>query len=297
MRMSAILRWVGVRFAHVLMVGIAALGLWSLDPVPASAQLELSTAVEPTMLEYPQQRVLTYRLAMATGDREERLSVAPGSLPFANRLPVTLEGPGVLGRGIHQDPAAASSDCPRHRTATGAFQYYVVTLPAHSTSVLVSPYRLVAAPWPHTDLRLTYSFDSFSPVPSTPITFLGSPGLRSPQPKLTGVTGVQIRLSTRPLSKIGVPARVRLGKSILIRGRTDPAVRGNRIVVRASHTVGSRRAVTVTVARVRVAADGRFRVRWRPRSRGTYGVYAVYHSQRAALSNDSTPCNLPFTVR
>lgn len=282
----------------MMMMGwIAACGALLTDAVSASAQVALSTAVQPTELTYPQQRVLTYRLTMTTGDRAERLSVAPSPPPFANRLAVTLQGPGGLGYGIHADPAPLSDDCPRHRTSIGAFQYYTVSLPPNSTSVLVSAYRLIAAPWPHADLRIKYSFDSFSPDPSSPITFVGPSDLQSPRPVLKGVSGVRITLTTPPLSKIGAPARLRLGDSILIRGRSDPGVRGDRIIVRASRSAGSRRTVTSTIARVRVAANGRFSVRWRPRSRGTYGLYALYHSQRPTLSNDSTPCNLPLVVR
>lgn len=132
-------------------------------------------------------------------------------------------------------------------------------------------------------------------MPSNPITFVGPPRLRSPQPTLTGRSGVQITLTTRPRSTLTAPARVRLGRSVLVRGQTNPAVAGERIILRASRSAGSRRAFTV--ARARVAPDGRFSVRWRPRRRGTYGLYAIYRSQRAQLSDDSSPCNLPIAVR
>lgn len=103
----------------------------------ALAQVDLATAVQPTVLAYPQQRVLTYRLSMTTGDSEQRLSVAPGVVPFANRGAVSLEGPGVLSLGIHGDPGPFAGECPRHRVTTGAFQYYTIALPPNSTSVLV----------------------------------------------------------------------------------------------------------------------------------------------------------------
>src|SRR4051794_40185277 len=85
--------------------GLMALVCWFLScAVSASPQVEFSTAVEPAQITYPQQRNVTYRLTMTTGDREERLSVAPGGIPFADGGEVTLEGPGTLGFGIHGDP-------------------------------------------------------------------------------------------------------------------------------------------------------------------------------------------------
>jgi hypothetical protein len=253
----------------------------------------LSTAVEPAQITYPQQRTVTYRLMMTTGDREERLSVAPGGIPFASGGAVTLEGPGRLGFGIHGDPGPLPPGCSRSRLGTQLSRFYTVALPPRSTSILVSQYMLIAAPWPGTDLRLRYSFDSFSPQPSAPITFLGPQGLSSPRPALAGITGVRLTLTTRPPSSLEHPARVRLGHSVLIRGHADPGIAGDRIVLRASRR--SRRPLTI--ARARVRPDGSFAARWHPTRRGTYGLYAIYHSQRLSRSNASTPCDVPLTVQ
>ncbi|MEJ7775781.1 MAG: hypothetical protein WKF72_13330 [Nocardioidaceae bacterium] len=57
------------------------------------------------------------------------------------------------------------------------------------------------------------------------------------------------------------------------------------------------RTRTVTLARMRVAGDGRFSARWRPRRRGIYILHAVYRSRRASLSDASTLCDIPVEVR
>lgn len=61
-----------------------------------------------------QQRLLTYRLTMTTGEEQERLSVAPSDLAFSARRPVTLEGPVTLGYRIHADPGPRQPECGAH---------------------------------------------------------------------------------------------------------------------------------------------------------------------------------------
>jgi hypothetical protein len=288
-RLSAILR----RMMRAP-IGLMALVCWFLScAVSASAQVELSITVEPAQISYPQHRTVTYRLTMTTGDREERLSVAPGGIPFANGGEVRLEGPGTLGFGIHGDPPPMRPGCSRSRVGTQLLRFYTVALPPASTSVLVSPYMLIAPPWPGSDLRLRYSFDSFSPQPSAPITFLGPKDLSSPRPTLAGLTGVHLTLTTRPNSSLQHPARVRLGHNVLIRGHADPGIAGDRIVLRASR----RNQRPVTIATTRVRPDGTFAATWHPTRRGTYGLYAIYHSEREIRSNASTPCDVPLTVQ
>ena len=257
--------------------------------------MELSTATEPARLDYPQQRLLTYRLTMTTGAQPQRLSVQPSDPPFSARQPVTLEGPGTLGYGIHADPGPRQLECPRDRTPIMPGQFYTVSLPAHSTSVLVSRYALLRAPWPGADLSVRYAFDSFSPIPSEPITFTSPAVLHSPKPVLGGVSGVRITLSTRPAAKVGFPGSIVLGQSVLIVGRTFPRLPGQVIVLRASRYPASVKARTI--GHVRIRPDGSFQMRWRPQRRGSYGIYAVYRSRSPQLSNDSTPCNLPIRVR
>lgn len=261
----------------------------------AHADVTLSAAVEPARLDYPKQRVLSYRLTMTTGEQQERLSVAPSPVPFSARQPVTLEGPGTLGFGIHGDPSPRPPECPRERTPITSFQHYTVTLPPRSTSVLVSPYTLVRAPWPAADMRVSYSFDSFPRIPTEPITFMGPSGLRSPQPALTGVSGVRITLATRPIARLGKPGTIRLGKAVSVRGHTTPRLPGQVVVLRAARQQAGARPFTI--ARVRAGREGDFRLRWRPPRRGTYGIYALYLSQRPALSDGSSPCNLTIRVR
>ena len=276
---------------RLVLVSAASFGVLLAAAVTASAQVQMSTAVEPAVLAYPQQRVLTYRLTMTTGEREERLSVSPQHIPFARPGPLTLEGPGTLQRlPIHGDPAPPGPGCPRIRTPSLPTYYYTVVLPPRSTSVLVSPYRLIAAPWRGTDLRLLYDFTTFDPATHK---FVGPPALRSPQPVLTGVSGVRITLTVRPISTFARP--LRLGRAVLVHGRTQPAVGGDRIVLRALSYTRDPRVFTVAIVKVR--GDGRFSFRWRPRQRGSYDLYAIYRSQRPQLSNDSTPCNEYIRVR
>lgn len=273
----------------------------------SQASVRLSTSVVPAKLTFPRQRTLTYRLTMTTGSQEERLAVGLNRIPFANAIGRKLEGPARYrpnANSVHGDPALYPRECPRHHLdIVPSFPADVIDLPPRSTSILVAKYRLAAAPWPHTDLRMHYGFgadSSFSSDPSAPLTFT-SPDLFSPRPVLAGARGVHITLATRPggyktnaFPRVPLP-HINLGRSVAVRGRTDPAVAGDRIVIRATRWPNGPHPFTI--GRPLVDAHGRFSMRWRPRHRRTYGIYAIYRSQHPTLSDDSTPCNQPIRVR
>lgn len=244
---------------------------------------------------------------MTTGSQEERLAVNLNSIPFAIPVGGTLEGPATYRprtSGLHGDPGLPPPECSRHHFYNPGAGYppSVIDLPPQSTSVLVAKYRLVGAPWAHTDLRMRYSFladSSSSSDPSASLTFK-SPDLFSPRPVLAGVRGVPLTLATLPGYKTttfpeGPLPHISLGKSVVVRGRTDPAVAGDRIIIRA--TLWPNGPHPFTIGRPRVDAHGHFAMRWRPRHRQTYGIYAVYRSQHPSFSDESTPCNLPILVR
>jgi hypothetical protein len=116
--------------------------------------------------------------------------------------------------------------------------------------------------------------------------------------RVTGRTGVHIRLRSRPrLEQDRFPGPfLAAGRSVAIRGSTEPPVaRGRvRVSVLAHPADGGLDDVPVGVARTDAA--GRFRLDpWLPPFAGTYLVQAAYRHPAAGRVADRA-CDLHFTV-
>jgi len=79
------------------------------------------------------------------------------------------------------------------------------------------------------------------------------------------------------------PPSVAFGKDVLVSGKTDPAVAGQRMTIRAARMGGRG---PKDLATVRIGGDGTFGYRWRPAVLGDYAIGALYRSQSPALADD-----------
>jgi hypothetical protein len=283
--------WRGAR-SWALVMALA--GLCASAPSPAAAaQFEASTI--PTEAVFPSTREISYRIDVLAGTSDESfvLTQAPPSWPQggvragapAYHVQTSLEGSGELIPGsIAASPPGPSRGlvlpCDgAERFAPGppfGARRDLVRLPAGARATLVTTWRLsTQAPFSSTDYRprITATVDNMSQL------------ILLPSPQIAGPTGVPIRLL-----KAG-PGDA--GKIVRVRGRTAPALVGQRLSLRVTGPVRpSARPVVATpeqfrtIARIRVDRLGRFDYRWRPRRPGLYGAYATYLGQPPAVLRD-----------
>ena len=263
--------------------------------------------MSPSSIAYPGTTRVTYRLVMRSGAEAER---------FGLTLEVPRFGRGLRGEGSPIAPKSISLAGParfgawsdeHHLPACSPFanifhgyelepREYEVTLPRRSLSTLTAVYYTGATPpWPNLDYRLTF-------IASPRMPFGGRGTLertyvvRPPRPSLRGRTGVRIAFSTSPRSS---PTggwrlrRIRSGRRVVIRGRTNPRIPGQ--FIRLAYLAPGRERLW-TLARVRVNRRGHFAFRrWRPRRRGYYELWAFYRRQRRHLVSDHA-CPRAFRV-
>ena len=283
----------------------AALLAFSL-PTPAGAAT-YTTTVSPNPFFYPATARLVYRLHVTTGAAPERLWVSvggnqsrpgggpgfPGEGKFMKLEPMTLEGPGTV---LDRRELALVSDrfcTPAFPDTRGRESFTTPTLmaeiPANSTAAIVLPARpFENAPWRSMDLSVEFLVGP---------TAGSAHVVRSPSPINVGRHGVPISFRADPagagplwgacLSLAGGAAlplpSVPLGTEVSLGGKTDPAVAGQAMTIRAARR-GER--APVDLARVRIQGDGSFRYRWRPTALGDYALGALYRSQSPALADD-----------
>lgn len=265
---------------------------------PAEA-VTFEASTSPAEVAFGSTREVTYRIDMVGGPVDEVVDFqqSPPSWPHPVARPGTpaypigtsLEGPGDLMPGpiaVVSPPALASRGlilrCGGGVFASPEFgaRTAKVRLPAGARSTLVMTWQLSnLPPFPSTDYRPRVTAASGGQTQTVVL----------PQPRVVGPTGVSLRLLGDP------PGRA--GRTLRIRGRTDPALAGERISLRLVGPVSARREPAVvatpgrfrTVARVRVDRLGRFEYRWRPSRGGFYGAYPVYLGKPGILRDRACP--------
>jgi len=306
-----------------LLVRLAAAGslsvLWLAAVAPAGlANVSVSgTLVTPTHLT-ASTHVVLYYLELHSGTSEERFAVTLTPPPFATvgGLPegesidgptdIALQGPGTLGMTITTPSVITPcSDRPAafHGYATGAASVDVLLPPDSNTTLAVRYNTGRRAPWVDSDFRLKFTVEPFlagtypasSPFAAgATVTTAASDTTRGPL--VTGKIGAHILLSTSPVqskSNPYAPKTISANTVVRITGRLLPAEPGRRIVLEWAQAGGSLRPLAV----VHTGAQGHFRATaWRPRSPGTYELWASYQKHPGGLLADSTSCPLRFTV-
>jgi hypothetical protein len=274
-------------------------GLW---PAFVHAEISFRATMSPNTVRYPETRRIVYQLQMTTGAREERFTVELDPPSFGAGL--REEGATVFPLSVRLDgPGSMSIASREHATLACSFhgyepqiESYRVAIPAQSSSTLTARFATgISPPWPSLDFRVRFRILP-SYAPGDPGTLSRSQTVLPPAPRLRGKTGVQILFATKPRSSplpVANVRRIRLGRPIAIRGRTEPSLRGQLIRLRFRGPNARRPRL---LARVRVGRRGRFQFRsWRPARPGYYQLWAVYRPQRSRLVADRT-CPRVFRV-
>ena len=282
-RSTAVLATIGI--------GLAAIALAA---GPAKASLTFRSSVTPTLVTFPGEQEIAYRLDISNA----------GTRPlaeFAVRLEVPVYGDVARGRSSEGSPISLkevqATDGLVVQERTEIFGYapcspsggraavpgphgyephnveLELALPDGLTGALIATYQTGrSAPWlstPHIPRALLLhgpDVQSGTPVEIQP-----------PSYRFSGQTGVRIdlRLATRSASP---------GERVLIRGSTRPRVRRQRLRLRVLRP-NARRLRTLAV--VRTDRRGRFRyAEWRPQRRGTHEFWAFYRTQSPRLTDD-----------
>lgn len=277
----------------IAMGSIVAAGALAVVSAPSGATVEghVSTA----KLRYPAQRGYAIGYAIRTADRAETVVIHQVPPPWPGRRVIgspldfrdpSLEGPGSLGisTGIADYAFGA---CLRGRSDGVPYELRLELGPNERTTV-IQRMHLSAPPWPGARYvpRVSVAFGRDAP----------SSRLRVGRVKVTGRSGVHVRLHSRP--RVPDDGYVRPGRSLAVRGSTEPRVPHARIRVTASGVADRShdfRRLLLGVART--DARGRFHLTpWVPPFQGTYAVEAAYRHPRAGLVADRS-CGLSFTVR
>ena len=190
-----------------------------------------------------------------------------------------LEGPGTLGRSACAVPALAS--CNRtflkafHGAPDGSSSHEVSVGPRTRTTFVVRGSQARDAPWPASRYQARFFLRGG--------TLDGDRVIDTPRIAPAGRTGVRIALRVEPAGGGLCQPAPEIRGPVTVRGRTDPSLAGQEIVLR---TATEEDREPRDLARVRVADDGTFTFAgWRPEP-GYREVAAQYTSQRPELADD-----------
>lgn len=234
--------------------------------------------------------VLTYRLA--TGNHAETLQLLEGQGrwpdPRVDTSPWTYLTPRLVGPGVLKASPLIFTVGPAGcvRGLGGTPELASVALPAHAATTLVQPVMIGAPPLPGTQwtpkivVGLAQSEAGMRP--------------RVPHIRVTGRTGVDIRLRTRPPLPLEDTAeyRLTLGRSLTVYGTTDPRLADVRLKLEDLDTVSRSRP---SVGVVKTDARGRFRATVRPARSGLNFITVFYVHPRHGLVADQS-CGLAVAV-
>lgn len=203
-----------------------------------------------------------------------------------------FEGPGgpTSGRGCLVSSTASCGVTPlaAFHGADLSRPSFEVTIPADSQTTVVVPLAHAAtAPWPTSRYEASFRLEPGVGGTLEQAIQVGS-GLTAP----AGRTGVPIELSLEPGGAPPCVPGPEIRGPVTVRGRTEPALAGQEVVLRTASVPGE---APRELARVRVAGDGTFVFAgWRP-APGYHEVAASYTAQRSERADDfSSP--LIFTA-
>lgn len=279
-------------------------------PASAGAQATFSASCTPTTIAYPGSTTITCALAVTTAAQEERFTVSTRVPQFggegqdaefatlATNGQLTLNGPGALGLGAFSIPSIAScgGTGPGWHGSVNGGGVRDVTIPAGSQSSLVATFVANEPPWPGDSIapffeigtQMVSGDESTLPLPLT---------VRTAEPARTGMSGLRILFKTRPESE-RAPARVteaKLGKAIVVTGRTEPVLRRKILKLRIVGPITSNTKVRPVKQKVRTGRRGFFETRFTPESVGAYEIAMSFNSKSSSLADGYT-CSRFFDV-
>jgi hypothetical protein len=276
-------------------------------PAAAQATISLSASSSPSSVTGPAPWTGSYELTIESGDMPAQVQVyvSDGNSGIARiGLGLSVSGAAkVDGQQVSTafgpvfpDPYSPGGEgpCDDHGSREGGFTAVDVSLPANSTGTVAATQVLASAPWPGDTLALRFLVNPVAVPPGTE-TVPATQTIRLAGPKLDVARGVKIDFtSPRPRTPRGDPdarprtTQVRVGRRVLIRGTTTPAIRGQvlKLVERSSPDARPK-----PIGRVVVGRGGRFSFgSWEPSSAGTHLIDATYRPQRLSLANSRTRC-------
>jgi hypothetical protein len=246
--------------------------LVALGAGPASAA-EIFPSVSPPILRDKPPYTATYRFEFHTGPNAEQPLFTVDGPDLAT---ATLEGPGsITGRAIESSTRVRSCLGGRGTTSSSVdtTAEFALSLPAETVNTLV----VTAVRKTPIGLGDGYGYS-----------FSFGPDLATSQPVLVPDPRLYVRRT------VPVSIRAKLGRAVVLSGRTTPQIAGQRILLRYT-TKWPARWHRLTVVRVR--RDGSFAYRpWVPRKAGLYTVQAYYISHDPHFLSSATGCGATFKV-
>ena len=200
-----------------------------------------------------------------------------------------VEGPGTLGPLRCTVPSLPACNRTGLRVFHGIFDGsgdLEVSVPPRSRTTLVFRARQsMDAPWPASRFQVRFQVSDG--------TLAGPQAIETPRLAPAGRTGVRIGLRVEPAGGGFCEPAPQVRGPLTVRGRTDPSLAGQEILLRTATTDEQ---VPRDLARVRVADDGTFAFAgWRPPP-GYREVAATYAAQRPELADDfSAPVAFELT--
>lgn len=291
-------------------VVLAVLLAW---PAAVLASLTITVASTPETVEFGVHKEITYSVQMTAVGRTERFAFGFRTPHFAltNEGPVEgsplqftgqaldLRGGSVLG------PASSGTgtplcgpNVPAHGGTFEARSWDVEIPVGRAATAVLTFAVLPVAPWPATSFGM--SFTALRTLNSKAMGTLDNDVVvRAGGPLVTGPRGVHIRLASSP--RTGLAAEednpvVRRGRTVTVRGSTEPALPHTSLRMTIRHFVRGSGKVSRRFERVRTDGQGRFLRRVRLARRGTYAIGAKYRTTRPDLVSDYA-CPLGFRVR
>jgi hypothetical protein len=302
-------RLVGPARLCAAVLAATALAVWPALVQSAAPAVEESTTMDPATIRFGSTRTITYRLELKTGAAGAHVAVdlhpptfgtgtrSEGS-PVAPIGDPEIDGPGsVESRARFEGQLACA---PSGVRAAHGYELVIqraeLRLQPSSVTSLWASYRLgKTAPWPSTDFRLRYTITPLNDSGRRD-TSLRVQHVLSPAPRVTGATGVELLLSSRPsLPRRGQRGRgLRRGERVSFQLRTHPHLSRRHVTLRYTgpgHARKLHRLATLTSDR-----HGRFAAyRWVPPRAGAYEVWAFYRSRSKRIRSDYS-CPLTFRV-
>jgi hypothetical protein len=244
----------------------------------AAGGVTVSGELSPQTLSWPRANRMSLTLRLQAG-----------SAPQPLRIVVSTPSLRSVAMGVERregSPIAWSGDGRETGLSDFRLESVVSGLPAcsprggaaHGFELAGRTYRAALAPGASAQLSLDFALDtSTAPWPSTdlrPDVTVNGQAVALAAPRLTGPTGTAVtldstpRLSPSPLKRLRA---VRLGRTITMRGRTQPPLRHRRLRLRVTRG----RVPEATLEPIRTDGHGRFTHRWRPAVAGHYELWVL----------------------
>jgi hypothetical protein len=305
-----------VRFAHArrLRWGLACAPLLVALGAPhaANGAAAFSAECSPTTIRFPGTTAITCNLRVVTGGFPERFSVGAvlprqgGSSGLEGTTleqggPPTLVGPGSFGFGMGTFPsvAACSSLQPGIHGAFGGSFRNDIEIPATSNSTLVFRFAARRAPWPGDSLAPTLDISTQMVEPGKTSTLPGPLRLTTPEPTVTGASGVRILFRTQPVTPVlGAPfseaPSFEVGQEIEIRGNTNPPLKRQILTLLAGRSAQGPPHLKL-LAKVQTNNRGKFHYDWEPKKPGRFELGIAFHSRSPRFADDFA-CSRVFSL-